>query len=154
MNNILNVFYVVSVALQMAAAIMLLLGTISKRQVKEYIKRSNRGQIIVGTKESTDKMVEEKINGERQQNSERYQTMHMNRFAAGYLFIGYLIGIWGENNTSYRWQETAISILLFIFFIMVALLVSNKYASGEVDESAESEDSLLCEVLETEDMEE
>lgn len=148
-----NVLFVISVALQMAAAIMLLLGTISRKQVEQYIKRKNRGPILVGPKEEADKIIEEKRIEENQQNNEQYRIMYMNRFAAGYLFCGYLIGIWGENNADYKMQETLMAILLFIIFMIIAIGISCKCASSPKNENTEGTGSICFEVLETEDIE-
>lgn len=122
--SLYNWIFIFSVALQMAAAIMLLLGTISIKQITAIIKRENRSNVLYGNIENADEKIAERNSEDEENNIEKFMQMHMNRWAAGYLFAGYLLGIWAENGEKYRVLETIFSVCLFIILCSIAIIRS------------------------------
>ena len=118
-----NWIYILSVALQMSAAIMLLLGMITKKQADEAIEQTENLNKI--SEEYADECLTLSQTGlSPEAKRATYGTMFSNRLAVSYLFIGYLIGIWGENGREVRCQETVMSVVVFAIICGGSMLCS------------------------------
>ena len=123
-----NWIFILSVAFQMAAAMILLIGMLSKKQVEEQIeKEESVSGIGVGYKSDEEALVIENRGMPDDVKKDRFGNMISNRIAVIYLFVGYLVGIWGENAHSLRMQETVLAIVVFVILCATAgLYVRNR----------------------------
>lgn len=116
-----SVIYVVALALQLSAGILLLIGSTSTRK-KNIIKKYCELHLVIRTnKEGGLRNYEEFI--------QVAKSAWINKFAFAYLAIGYLISIWGElpdnKISAFVWV-----ILISVIFIVIANIVSNKLSKG------------------------
>lgn len=93
-----NVMFAITVGLQISAAIVLLIGTITPGQVERTNEIHKRNFPIIGDWKHVKQAVEENKLNETAQHQDLYGMMWMNRFSAIYLFMGYFLSIFGENS--------------------------------------------------------
>lgn len=93
-----NSIFAITVGLQISAAIVLLIGTITPCQVKRTNEIRKRNFPIIGDWKHVEQAVEENKLNETAQNQDLYGMMYLNRFSAIYLLMGYLLSIFGENS--------------------------------------------------------
>ena len=109
--------YAVSVGLQISAAIVLLIGTITPCQVKRTNEIRKRNFPIIGDWKHVEQAVEENKLNENAQNQDLYGMMYLNRFSAIYLLMGYLLSIFGENSTDCVGRIAEIGLIVVIISI-------------------------------------
>lgn len=93
-----NVIFAITVGLQISAAIVLLIGTITPGQAERTNEIHKKIFPIIGDWKHVKQAVEENKLNETAQHQDLYGMMWMNRFSAIYLFMGYFLSIFGENS--------------------------------------------------------
>ena len=104
-----NVAYVAAIALQLAAA-LLLVGNSDVNRKKVILEYCEKHTALAFKKEGSmlDRTVLE----------ETVRTTWINRIAFGYLFVGYLIGIFGECTIDKFYALLFVGILVLILFVI------------------------------------
>ena len=97
-----NSIFAITVGLQISAAIVLLIGTITPGQVERTNEIHKKIFPIIGDWKHVKQAVEENKLNETAQHQDLYGMMYLNRFSAIYLLMGYLLSIFGENSTDYN----------------------------------------------------
>lgn len=107
-------FYVVAISLQVSGALQLLLSFVSTN--RDDIIRNFIGKGIVSRDNNT-----KTIGYDKNAYKQEFKTAYLNKFSFAYIFLGYLLGVWGTVE-----KESKLMATLFIVLITFLILaVSN-----------------------------
>lgn len=110
----MNIFlYIISIALQVSGALLLMIFSISTKREK-IIKKFINKDIV--TEEGNS------ISYNKEELKETFRVAYLNRFSFGYIAFGYLISVFGETNNN-KWLLILYITLSTIIFMSLAYLI-------------------------------
>lgn len=126
--------YIISISLQISGALLLMLFSLSTNR-KKVIKNFINKDII--TKDS-----DERIDYNKEELKETFKTAYLNKFSFGFIALGYLIGVIGEIDYSYKLVIILGIIIFTLIFMILAYLIVHfimKYSKEVNKELTEEE---------------
>lgn len=105
--------YVISIALQVSGALLLMIFSISTKREK-IIKRFINKDIVTEQGSS--------ISYNKEEFKETFRNAYLNIFSFGYIALGYLISVFGETNND-KWLLILYITLFAIFFMSLAYFI-------------------------------
>ena len=134
-----NIAYIVAIALQLAAA-LLLVGNSDTRREKVILEYCEKHTALAFKKDGTivDRTVLE----------ETVKATWINRVAFVYLFIGYLVGIFGVCTIDKIWALVVVSILVLVLFVIPfnnAKVKASKFAAITKEEIPDKDGVVIIE---------
>lgn len=119
-----NYVYICMIGFQLAGALVLLINQLTKDGVVQSMgSKDIPDTIVASTEEEVEKKCETII---REKNKSAYSTMHLNRCAFIYLFIGYFISIWASVEGANKCIIAIISFLVCLILTLAANFFSKK----------------------------
>ena len=125
-----NWIYIISMTLQIAGAISLLLGQINEKEMEEdEHTRISSNQIVP----KDEKMEDVQLKIQRTCFAKIYATMYINRIAILYIALGYLMAIWGENVIGRKWIMAGVIVGCSIIVSVFTYSISKKRGKQKSD---------------------
>lgn len=126
MMNVAQWIHVLSLALQLAGALVLLFGNLTKRDVAELVEKERPKVIAAKSKEEGEKKATEMLKGLWRS---KYVGMYRNAAAFIYLAIGYLLSIWSVNDYKNKMYVVIWTMIVCAIFCVLSYVITEVLGS-------------------------
>lgn len=129
------IFYVVAISLQVSGALQLLLSFVSTK--RDNVIRNFIGKGIISRDNNT-----KIIDYDKKAYKQVFKSAYLNKFSFIYIFLGYLLGIWGTIEKESKSKATIFIILTTIVILTISNLLITLYVkkSKKVNREITNED--------------